>query len=65
MERGFSGQPGESLPEMTEEFIKEISDRYIELYEKTTGKKFIKPSAKEDPYRRIENNILSALKKLK
>src|SRR5690606_38243054 len=38
MENGFQGKEGQNVPEMTDEKIKEISDRYIELYEQVTGK---------------------------
>jgi phosphoribosylaminoimidazole-succinocarboxamide synthase len=42
MDNGFSGQPGQQVPEMTIEKVDEISGRYIELYENITGKKFEK-----------------------
>jgi phosphoribosylaminoimidazole-succinocarboxamide synthase len=42
MENGFQGKTGQKVPEMTDEFVYEISERYIELYEKITGDKFIK-----------------------
>jgi phosphoribosylaminoimidazole-succinocarboxamide synthase len=42
MENGFQGRTGQKVPEMTDEFVYEISERYIELYEKITGDKFIK-----------------------
>ena len=38
----FQGQTGQKVPEMTDEFVNEVSERYIELYEKITGEKFIK-----------------------
>lgn len=41
---GFMGKPGQKVPEMTDEFCREISDRYIELYERITGNKFVKDS---------------------
>jgi phosphoribosylaminoimidazole-succinocarboxamide synthase len=37
---GFMGKEGQQVPEMTDEFVQMVSDRYIELYEKVTGKKF-------------------------
>lgn len=40
MEGGFSGKEGQQIPEMTDAVVKDISDRYIELYEKVTGKPF-------------------------
>jgi len=56
MENGFQGQEGEKLPEMTDEFVNLVSDRYIELYEIITSEKFIK----EDTFEvadRIEKNV--------
>ncbi len=55
MENGFNGQPGQSIPEMDDEFIREVSDRYIELYENITGEKFIKTPT-GDIGQRIEEN---------
>lgn len=57
---GFQGIDGQQIPEMSDEYIKEVSDRYIELYEHITGKEFIKAdvSTIED---RIETNILTYL----
>ena len=56
MERGFSGQAGEIMPEITDEFVAMVSERYIELYEKLTGKKFKKTPTK-DAAERIEQSI--------
>jgi phosphoribosylaminoimidazole-succinocarboxamide synthase len=42
MENGFQGKDGQQVPEMTDEKVKEISDRYIQLYEQVTGDKFQK-----------------------
>jgi len=42
IENGFQGKQGQTVPEMNDEWITEISNRYIELYEKVTGKTFIK-----------------------
>jgi len=42
MENGFQGKEGQELPEMTDEFVQQVSDRYIELYETITGEKFVK-----------------------
>ena len=63
IENNFMGQQGQTVPEMKEEWLTTISNRYIELFEKITGKKFEKPadvSVKE----RIEKNVLAALKKI-
>lgn len=40
IENGFQGKDGQKVPEMSEAWVNEISDRYIELYEKVTGEKF-------------------------
>ena len=53
---GFQGLDGQQLPEMDEELITSISERYIELYEKITGKNFIKASLDDIP-KRIQTNI--------
>ena len=60
MEKGFSGQEGQQLPEMPEEFINQVSERYIELFEKITGEKFIKTPA-DDVHKRIEENCMNFL----
>ncbi|MFO7789798.1 MAG: phosphoribosylaminoimidazolesuccinocarboxamide synthase [Bacteroidota bacterium] len=60
MEQGFNGEPGQEIPEMTDSKIIEISDRYIELYEKITGKSFIKADTK-GLKERIEQNVKEAL----
>ena len=49
---------------MTGDFVKSVSDRYIELYEQLTGLKFKKPKASEDTIDRINTNITAALEKL-
>jgi phosphoribosylaminoimidazole-succinocarboxamide synthase len=56
----FQGKEGQVIPEMTDSWVRSISDRYIELYEKVTGEKFIK-SDSENILHRIEKNILSVL----
>ncbi len=61
MESGFSGQEGQTIPEMTPEIIAGITDRYIELYEAVTGEKFVKADA---VLPRIETGVLDCLKTL-
>lgn len=56
MENGFQGKEGQSIPEMTEDIITSISERYIELYEKITGEKFVKSDV-SDVLNRVEKNI--------
>lgn len=57
---GFQGKEGQSVPEMTDEIVESISDRYIELFEKITGEKFQKANTTEIESR-IEKAILSHL----
>jgi len=47
MENGFQGKEGQAIPEMTDEVVNGISDRYIELYEHVTGNKFVKEPVSE------------------
>lgn len=61
MENGFQGQEGQVVPEMTNEIVASISERYIELYERITGEKFIKSDVSAIP-ERIEKNVLNFLK---
>ncbi len=60
IENGFQGKDGQRIPEMTDEIIEQISDRYIELYEKITGEKF-KKIISSDTEQRIEENCLTFL----
>ena len=64
MANGFQGQEGQQVPEMTPEIVNSISERYIELYEKVTGKKFEKADDSDDILKRIEKNIAECLEKL-
>ena len=64
MSNGFSGQAGQQVPEMTDEIVCSISDRYIELFEHITGEKFQPAEYGEDPYARIESNINNILARL-
>jgi len=64
MANGFQGRGGEKIPEMTPEIVTEISERYIELYERITGKEFAK-AVNADPLSRIERNVVSFLAGLK
>lgn len=63
IENGFQGKDGQSVPEMTEEFVTMVSERYIELFEKVTGKKF-EPADVSDISGRIQTNVEAALKQL-
>ena len=64
MANGFQGQEGQQVPEMTPEIVSSISERYIELYEKVTGKKFEKADESDDVLKRIEKNIADCLEQL-
>lgn len=63
IENGFQGKDGQQIPEMTDEKVEEISNRYIELYEKFTGEKF-KKKPSEDILKRVKDNVDAFLKKL-
>ena len=63
IENGFMGKEGQQVPEMTDEYCETVSQRYIELYEDITGKKFV-PCADEDLAARIEKNVSEYLKTL-
>lgn len=61
IQNGFQGLEGQSVPEMSDEYIDVVSDRYIELYENITGKSFIKEDV-SDIDERINKNVLEYLK---
>ncbi|MGA9325579.1 MAG: phosphoribosylaminoimidazolesuccinocarboxamide synthase [Salegentibacter sp.] len=61
IENGFQGKEGQQLPEMSDEYIETISERYIELYENITGEKFQKADV-SNIEKRIEENVLAYLK---
>ena len=61
IENGFQGKEGQQIPEMTEEYIESVSDRYIELYENIIGEKFVRADI-TNINERIENNVLDYLK---
>ena len=63
IENGFQGREGEQIPEMTDEHISSISERYIELYEHLMGKKFIKADI-SNIQERIYNNVSEYLHSL-
>ena len=60
---GFQGLEGQEVPSMSEAYVTSVSERYIELYEKITGEKFIKADT-TDIAQRIEDNVLGYLKGL-
>lgn len=62
MANGFQGKDGQTMPEMPEDFVYEVSDRYIQLYELITGSKFEKANV-EEIKNRVEQNVLAYLGK--
>ena len=63
MENGFQGLDGQTMPVMDDDFLNQVTDRYIELYETITGKKFEKGST-DNIEQRIMDNTVPVLEKL-
>ena len=61
IENGFQGKEGQQIPDMTEDYIETVSERYIELYENIIGEKFVKADI-SNIHERIEANVLNYLK---
>ncbi|MDR2804165.1 MAG: phosphoribosylaminoimidazolesuccinocarboxamide synthase, partial [Dysgonamonadaceae bacterium] len=61
MENGFQGKAGQQTPEMTPDYCRSVSERYIELFEKITGETFVKADT-ERIAERIETNVKNYLK---
>lgn len=59
---GFQGKEGQQIPEMTDEYIETVSERYIELYENIIGEKFVKADV-SNIQERIEKNVIAFLNK--
>lgn len=64
IENGFQGKEGQEIPFMSEDFIKSVSNRYIELYESITGEKFARENENSDLEKRIFENTEQALKEI-
>ena len=62
IENGFQGKEGQQIPDMTDEYITTVSERYIELYENIMGEKFVKADI-SDINNRIQKNVLGYLDK--
>ena len=60
IENGFQGLEGQQIPDMTDEYIETVSERYIELYENILGEKFVKADISNID-KRIEKNVLEYL----
>lgn len=65
IEHNFMNEPGQTMPEITDEYAESVSDRYIELYEHITGETFDKVEANGDIAARIEKNVSKWLKTYK
>ena len=57
IEHNFMNEPGQTMPEITDEYAESVSDRYIELFEHITGEKFAKAEYSDDIAARIEKNV--------
>jgi phosphoribosylaminoimidazole-succinocarboxamide synthase len=62
IEHNFMNEPGQVMPEITDEYAESVSDRYIELYENIVGERFERESSEGDIASRIEKNVSSWLK---
>ena len=62
IEHNFMNEPGQTMPEITDEYAESVSERYIELYEHITGEKFVKADEHDDLAARIERNVKEYLK---
>lgn len=63
IENGFQGKDGQKVPDMSEEFVTQVSERYIELYENIVGEKFVKSDI-SDVISRIEKNVTDYITKM-
>ena len=57
IEHDFMNEPGQVMPEITDEYAESVSERYIELYEHITGENFNKAAVEGDIAARIEKNV--------
>ena len=58
-------EPGQVMPEITDEYAESVSERYIELYEHIVGERFERENSDEDIASRIESNVSNWLKAFK
>lgn len=65
IEHDFMNEPGQMMPEITDEYAESVSERYIELYEHIVGERFEREESTGDIAKRIENNVSSWLKAFK
>ncbi|MBO6099246.1 MAG: phosphoribosylaminoimidazolesuccinocarboxamide synthase [Prevotella sp.] len=64
IEHNFMNEPGQTMPEITDEYAESVAERYIELYEHITGEKFDRTTDQSDINARIEKNVSEYLKTL-
>ena len=62
IEHNFMNEPGQVMPEITDEYAESVSERYIELYEHIVGERFEREDSEEEIATRIEKNVCSWLK---
>jgi phosphoribosylaminoimidazole-succinocarboxamide synthase len=62
MANGFQGHAGQQVPEMTESWVNQISERYIELYENIIGEKFVRSDV-SNVLSRVESNVRAWIEK--
>jgi phosphoribosylaminoimidazole-succinocarboxamide synthase len=62
IEHNFMNEPGQVMPEITDEYAESVSERYIELYEHIVGERFERENSDEDIASRIESNVSNWLK---
>ena len=60
IENGFQGKEGQQIPNMSDEYIETVSERYVELFENILGEKFVKADI-SNIHERIEKNVLAYL----
>ena len=64
IEHDFMNEPGQTMPEITDEYAESVSERYIELYENIVGEKFDRNTDQSNIQARIEKNVSEYLAKL-
>ena len=65
IEHNFMNEPGQTMPDITDEYTESVSERYIELYEHIVGERFERVTSDEDITKRIEKNVSEWLKTYK
>lgn len=63
--KGFQGLDGQTVPDFSDQFVQDVSERYMELFQQLTGQVFPRSDEGENPLLRIESNVRSALEELR